>query len=82
MFAELVRGLTHDQKVALYARRISPGLIGDWKNARRLPTEVQVVDVAEVTGADWAELQKEITVMRAPEERRADIARALHWRRR
>lgn len=82
MLQELLRALSHAQKTELYRRHIRPQLLSDWKNGRRLPTEVQVADVAEVTGADWAELQKEITVLRAPEERREDIARALNWRRR
>ncbi len=82
MLTDLIRALDHDQKTELYRRRIGPGLLGDWKMGRRLPTEVQVVDLAEVTGTEWAELQKEITVMRAPEERRAQIAKALNWRKR
>lgn len=82
MLQELLRALSHDQKTELYKRHIRPQLLSDWKNGRRLPTEVQVADVAEVTGAEWADLQAEITVMRAPEERREEIARAIKWRKR
>lgn len=82
MLRELVENLTPQQRDALAARGIGRQLLWKWKEEARLPTEVQVADVAAVTGADWAELQKEITVLRAPEERREDIARALNWRRR
>ena len=61
---------------------MTPQLLSDWKNGRRLPTEVQVADLADVTHADWVELQKEVTVMRAPEDRRAEIAKAINWRKR
>jgi len=82
MFAELLAKLDHPMKAELYRRRIAPGLIGDWKAGRRLPTEVQVADLADVTHADWIELQKEVTVLRAREERREEIARAINWRKR
>lgn len=82
MLAELVNNVDHDQRTELFRRHITPSLLTAWKKGRRLPTEVQVVDLAEVTGADWVELQKEVTVLRAPEERRDEIARAVKWRRR
>ncbi len=40
------------------------------------------VDLADVTHSDWAELQKEVTVLPAPEERREEIAKAINWRKR
>jgi len=82
MFADVITRLSHDQKTELYRRRVTPQLLSDWKNGRRLPTEVQVADLADVTHADWVELQKEVTVMRAPEDRRAEIAKAINWRKR
>jgi hypothetical protein len=82
MFTDLISDLNHDQKTELFKRHITPQLITEWKKGRRLPTEIQVVDVAEVTGAEWADLQKEVTVLRAPEERRQQIAKALHWQER
>jgi hypothetical protein len=47
---------------------------------KRLPTEVQVAGWAELIGPDWAGFQKEITVSRAPADRREQIARAIRWR--
>lgn len=82
MFHDLLSQLDHAKKAELYRRHISPSLITSWKAGRRLPTEVQVADLADVTHADWAELQKEVTVMRAPEDRRAEIAKAINWRKR
>ncbi len=82
MFADVITRLSHDQKTELYRRRVTPQLLSDWKNGRRLPTEVQVVDLADVTHSDWIELQKEVTVLRAPEERREEIAKAINWRKR
>ena len=82
MFYDLLTRLDHATKAELYRRHISPSLITSWKNGRRLPTEVQVVDLADVTHSDWIELQKEVTVLRAPEERRDEIAKAINWRKR
>jgi hypothetical protein len=82
MFADVITRLNHDQKTELYRRRVTPQLLSDWKNGRRLPTEVQVADLADVTHADWVELQKEVTVLRAPEDRREEIAKAINWRKR
>ena len=82
MFADLIQRLDHTQKTELFRRKISPQLLSDWKHARRLPTEVQVADLADVTHTDWITLQKEVTVMRAPEDRREEIAKAVGWRKR
>jgi hypothetical protein len=82
MLHDLLRDLNHEQKTELYRRHITQPLISAWRTGKRLPTEVQVVDLAEVAGADWAELQKEITVLRAPEDRRQHIAGVLRWRER
>ncbi len=82
MFADVITRLNHDQKTELYRRKVTPQLLSDWKNGRRLPTEVQVADLADVTHADWVELQKEVTVMRAPQDRRDEIAKAINWRKR
>lgn len=82
MFDEILTNLTDEQRAELSQRGIKRELLYAWRSRKRLPTEIQVVDVSQVTGADWADLQKEITVLRAPEERRADVARALNWRKR
>lgn len=79
MFRDLLRDLDEKQRAALAVRGIDRMTLWKWREGKRLPTEVQVADLADVTGADWADLQKEITVLRAPEERRPAIARALRW---
>lgn len=81
MFEQILSNLDDEQRAELAQRGIKRELLYAWRSHKRLPTEIQVVDVAEVTGADWADLQKEITVLRAPEDRRDQIARALNWRR-
>jgi hypothetical protein len=43
----------------------------------RLPTEVQVADLADITGFPWAELQGLVTVLRAPADRKREIARIV-----
>ena len=80
MLKDVINGLTPAQHRELAGRGISYALLSMWRKEKRLPTEVQVVDVAEATGADWAELQKEVTVLRTPADRREQIAKALHWR--
>lgn len=82
MFRDLLDRLTEEQRRGLADRGIGSKRISSWRHEGRLPTEVQVADLADITGAEWAELQKEITVLRAPEERRAHVARALNWRKR
>ena len=81
MFAELIAALSHDQKTELYRRRVTPQLLSDWKHGRRLPTEVQVADLADISGMPWEDLQREIAVLRAPVHRRAEIARIVGLKR-
>jgi hypothetical protein len=40
------------------------------------------IDLADVMHTDWIELQREVTVLRAPDERREEIAKAINWRKR
>jgi hypothetical protein len=82
MFAELLSKLDHPMKAELYRRHVSPGLVGDWKAGRRLPTEVQVAHLAAVTHANWQDLQREITVLRAKPEERDEVAKVVGWRKR
>lgn len=82
MFSDLLNTMTAEARAELAARGITRQLLSDWRTERRLPTEVQVADLADVTGAEWVELQKEVTVLRAPKERREQIANAIKWRRR
>ena len=44
-------------------------------------SEVQVADLADVIGAPWDALQREIAVLRAPVHRRAEIARIVGLKR-
>jgi hypothetical protein len=77
MLRELLESLTPEQRAQLRDRGISDQKRSDWVHGRRLPTEVQVAELADVTGADWARLQREITLMRAPEPVRERLARSL-----
>ena len=82
MFSDLLNTMTPEARAELASRGISRQLLSDWRTERRLPTEVQVADLADVTGVEWVDLQKEVTVLRAPEDRREQIAKAIKWRRR
>ena len=79
MLRDVIEHLTDDQRAELQARGINRQRLYSWRSGERLPTEVQVADLAAIAHADWAELQKEITVLRAPPERRREIASALQW---
>lgn len=77
MFTELLHALTTEHRMKLAERGIGSERLTEWRKGRRLPTEVQVADLADVTGVEWVRLQQEITVLRAPEERRSAIAKAI-----
>ncbi len=77
MLSEVLSTLTTEQRAALRDRGISDQLRCDILKGRRLPTELHVADIAKVTGAEWVELQREVTVMRAPEDRRQEVAEAV-----
>lgn len=77
MFTELLHALTTEHRTKLAARGIGSERLTEWRKGRRLPTEVQVADLADVTGVEWVRLQQEITVLRAPEERRQEVAEAV-----
>ena len=79
MLYEVLNRLTNDQRAQLAQHGISDKRISSWRTGERLPTEVQVADLADITQSDWIELQKEVTVLRAPEARREQIAKALKW---
>lgn len=80
MLEEVLNKLGQKERSDLASRGITYQLLCHWRKGRRLPTEVQVVDLTDVTGADWVELQKEITVLRAPEARRQQIAKVLRYK--
>lgn len=86
MLKELVENLTPEQRKELTNRGCGYQLVWKWKVGERLPTEVQVADLADVANADWADLQREVTALRAakdlPEDRQAQIARVVGWRKR
>lgn len=77
MLSRLIRDLSHEQRQKLAERGITRQHLHWWTHAKRLPTEVQVADLADITGCSWAELQREVTVARAPEELRSRVARAV-----
>jgi len=79
MLRELIDTLTDQQRAALRGHKIERQLLHRWKHGFSHPTELQVVHLVQVTGANWHELQAEATVMRAPEQDREAIAKTIGW---
>lgn len=77
MLTELLANLTTEQREALEERGIKGPRQSEFRSGKRLPTEVQVAAIAEVTGAEWVELQREVTLRRAPPSMRKSIARVI-----
>ena len=82
MLQEIIEGLNNAQRAALASHGISYKRLWSWRTGERLPTEVQTAYLAAATGTDWAELQKEVTVLRADESEREEVARLVNWRKR
>ena len=74
--------MTDVQRAALPTPGISYKRPWSWRTGDRLPTEAQTACLAAAAGTDRAELQKEVTVLRADESEREEIARLVNWRRR
>lgn len=79
MLHELIEGLTPDQRRVLRERDITNTLLWRWRHGHSQPTLMQTVDLADVTGVPYHELQAEVTVLRAPEDQRERVARVVGW---
>jgi predicted regulator of amino acid metabolism with ACT domain len=77
MLQRLIDSLTAEQRAKLHEFGMTTQRITDIKHGRRLPTEVQVVALAEVCGVDRHDLQDEIALLRATPEQRTLIERVM-----
>lgn len=79
MLQQVIERLDTAQRAELAKHGITYNRLWSWRTGQRLPTEVQTAYLAAATGSNWVELQKEVTVMRAPEAEREAIARTIGW---
>ena len=79
MLQEVIERLNTAQRAELAKHGITYNRLWSWRTGQRLPTELQTAYLAAATGSDWVELQKEVTVMRAPEDERAQIAQLVGY---
>lgn len=77
MLQDLISWLTAEQRAKLHEYGLTTQRITDIKGGRRLPTEVQVVAIAEVCGVDRHQLQDEVALLRASPEQRKLLERVL-----
>ena len=77
VFQTLMTELTRPQRAKLHEFGLSPQVITDMKHGRRLPTEVQVIAIAEACNVDRHKLQDEIALLRATPEQRKLLERVM-----
>lgn len=77
MFQTLINGLTTEEKQELIARGIPQPRLSDWKRGCRLPTRTQVLVLADVTGTDPMEIEREVMALELKPEERAKFQRVL-----
>lgn len=77
MLKTLLDSLTTEQRAKLHEKGILQQRISDWKAGRRLPTEDQVIWLADVCQIDRHKLQDEIALMKAPADQKEALARLL-----
>lgn len=77
MLKELLHNLTPLHRKTLLSFGIGSERLSEWRSGKRLPTELQVAYLAYATGANWARLQQEVTLERAPANQKFTVARAI-----
>lgn len=77
MLKTLIDSLNTAQRANLHAFGVDSALLSRWRTGKRLPTEVQVAFLADLTGSDRHALQDEIALMRATPEQRGVLERIM-----
>lgn len=77
MYPSILELLTAGHREKLHEFGIDRQLLCHWRSGRRMPTEVQVVALAEVLGVDRHKLQDEIALLRATPEQRTLLLRVM-----
>ena len=77
MFKTLMDSLSTEQRAKLHEFGMSPQQITNIRSGRALPTEVQVIALADVTGVNRHDLQDEIALLRATPEQLPMLKRVM-----
>ena len=78
MLYELIDHLTDDQRATLREHySITRQLLCNWRKHRSHPTLMQTIDLADVTGVPYQQLQAEIAYLKAPADQRERVARVV-----
>jgi hypothetical protein len=77
MYRELLASLTADQVKALGAHGIPQPRVSEWKHGKGFPTVTGICALAEVTGADLADLTRAVAELQANDAQRSLFRRAV-----
>lgn len=77
MLQKLIENLTKEQRARLREQGIERTHLYEWRTGKRLPTELQVAELAAAAGVSYDELQREVTILRAPESKRERVKALL-----
>lgn len=77
MFKELIEGLTKEQMQRLKELGVPQPRVSEWRYGKGLPSRRAVLALAEVTGADAMELEREVMALEIKPEDRAIFSRVL-----
>lgn len=77
MFKELIEGLTKEQMQRLKELGVPQPRVSEWRHGKGLPSRRAVLALAEVTGADAMELEREVMALEIKPKDRAIFTRVL-----
>lgn len=77
MLKELVNGLTREQMQRLKELGVPQPRVSEWRHGKGMPSRRAVLALAEVTGADAMELEREVMALELKPEERPLFSRVL-----
>lgn len=77
MFKELIDGLTREQMKRLKELGVPQPRVSEWRHGRGVPSRRAVLALAEVTGADAMEIEREVMSLELKPDERAIFSRVL-----
>lgn len=77
MFKELIDGLTREQMKQLKELGVPQPRVSEWRHGRGVPSRRAVLALAEVTGADAMEIEREVMALELKPEEKAIFSRVL-----
>ncbi|MDB5849530.1 MAG: hypothetical protein JWP29_3282 [Rhodoferax sp.] len=63
MYAELLQGLTKDDRIELAAHGVPSSRVSEWKTGFKFPSRPQALVLATVKGVDFDKLERELTAL-------------------